>query len=250
VACYLCAYLRSELPNRSQPLPSGSPVLPGYGIGTCSTCSVWACSMHGTKYGYFVCAMCRPANAVTAAVSGDPLSDAEAVHMRSIGQRTSPAVRARVRELLNVLADHSRGAASEGVERSIAGMPNLILDYEGAVRARFGPEVSEATRAFEGDRRRAFEGFRPGPAPALDVIGAVIRRRFAGRPIEPAGDAELIVAGALISAMAVADTGAEVEELAEIEVRAPWTVSHPELLDPVMWLFATAFQIAEPTATA
>jgi hypothetical protein len=54
------------------------------------------------------------------------------------------------------------------------------------------------------------------------------------------------VVGALLLAMTIADhpemhDHADSVEPGEVAVLPPWEVSHPVLLDPIMWLVATAY---------
>ncbi len=75
--CYLCAYKKADRPRRQDRLPTGSiapaDVTP---LGTCAICSVFACSLHGTRYRLLQCAICTPAQAVLAAFNhgGDEVS--------------------------------------------------------------------------------------------------------------------------------------------------------------------------------
>lgn len=81
--CYLCAYIRNELPKVLDPAPAKSPVMVTEALGTCRKCGVWACRLHGTRYStsaQFECAICTPAQAVQTAlgITSDSVAVAQA----------------------------------------------------------------------------------------------------------------------------------------------------------------------------
>lgn len=82
----------------------------------------------------------------------------------------------------------------------------------------------------------------------LDVIGASVAATFADGELRMDGASTTALTGALLAAMATADRQnyalgplSHPEQVASIEVKPPWEVSHPVLLDPVMWMVATAY---------
>jgi hypothetical protein len=92
MGCYLCAYLSPQRPKRPAPLPAGTGAAAHDDLGTCSSCAVWACSQHGTRYGKFVCAICSPAVATQQATSAggaapDPAARAAQVLAYHVGER-------------------------------------------------------------------------------------------------------------------------------------------------------------------
>jgi hypothetical protein len=262
--CYLCAYQLDEEPEALDGLPNGSPAWAGYALGTCYMCNVWACALHGTRYGQFECAMCTPAVATQHALSpAAPPADigarvAAAAVAYEVGIQASDDVRSRVRMALIEIARHQRlvspfEALSAAKPRS--GEPDLLLNFAEVIRARTG-ETGEFLPGVQPEAPR--ESVAPGaPRPArgpqasisIDALGGAVRAAFTGKVLDVTADAIDIVAGALLLSMAVANRprlrghGPDAVDAAlEAKVAPPWRVTHPVLLDPVMWLIATAYE--------
>ncbi|MFL5909157.1 MAG: hypothetical protein ACJ768_01090 [Gaiellaceae bacterium] len=245
MACYLCAYQIGEQ------LSAG-----GDSLGTCWKCSVWACSLHGTRHGQFECHICTPAAATQNATGGagapaDRTAPAAAIGYQA-GLRAAGPVRENVEAALNVIREHQAPSVDPLTAMRLteprSGDPHLILNFAEVVRERSGirddfvPGVEEGT----------MQTFAEPPEPAavsIDAIGAVVRETFAGRTLEVTPDVVAIVTGALLLSMAVANRprwlGPIGDRLlsvaADAEIVPPWEVTHPVLLDPVMWLVATAY---------
>jgi hypothetical protein len=238
MACYLCAYLRTDRPERLDFLDPSSPARAGEEVGTCWMCKVAACPIHGTRYAQFECAICTPAAATidalgapargdSAAPSGD-LGSAAAIAAR-IGARAAPEQLERVeRALVNIESDRAAADYPPPVRSEWQDSPaNLVHNYRGVAARWLG----------EGDFVERADGV------SLDAVSAVIRETFAGRgeARQPPNDRLEIVTGALQLAVAVADPQAE--ERDNPDVRLPWEMAHPILLDPLMWMVATAYRL-------
>ena len=198
--CYLCAYMRAEAPQRSDPLP-GIDWAWTEALGTCGTCSVWACGVHGTRYGSgqsasFECAICKPAQAVKDAVgvAHDAVAVAEA-------QRTAPA------------ADSLETQAFQ----------NVLMRFAQADRRESWIEEFERQIQFNFDVPRV--GLVAGYPPA---IAAAVRDAFSGRELSVRPEAGQIASGARNLAYQVADPEGGA-------VRPPLLyVRYPMLVDPVV----------------
>lgn len=200
--CYLCAYVRAEVPQTVDPL---SPPPLGLdwtqALGTCHTCSVWACSMHATRYGVgasgsFQCAICTPAQAVKVAtgVDQDPVAVAEA--LRVAPGADSPEAHRFDRALTDVMSADSRQA--------------WLSDFAGSI-----PFVDPAAGA----------GLMAGYPPAMAAaVGAV----FAGRDLRLRADAGQIAAGAVTLAYEVAQGRRGGPPLPLLRIR------NRQLIDPVV----------------
>lgn len=198
--CYLCAYIRADVPQRSDSLP-GNNWAWTEALGTCGTCSVWACGVHGTRYGSgqsasFECAICKPAQAVKDAVGvgHDAVAVAEAL-------RAAPA--------------------ADSVEAQT--FQNVLIRFVEADRRESWIEEFEQQIEFNFDVPRA--GLVAGYPPAM---AAAVRDTFSGRELSVRPDAGQIVSGARNLAYQVADLG-------DGEVRPPLLyVRYPLLVDPVV----------------
>jgi hypothetical protein len=265
LACYLCAYQLGIDPDARKELPDGAPPWARYALGTCAICSVWACSRHGTRYGQFECAICTPASATKQALSppspggeqGATNTTAAAIAY-AVGVQASEEMKQTVRSALGSISEHQRPDVSRvealGYAAPRSGDPDLLLNFSEVIRARTGEEGD----FLPGVSRGRLEAFGPGGAPgpweeeaavSIDAVGAAVRDAFAGRPIELTGHAVEIVTGALLLSMAVANRPRTVAQgpglvgaALEAEVARPWDITHPVLLDPVMWVVATAYE--------
>jgi len=126
--------------------------------------------------------------------------------------------------------------------------PNLILNLGQVVRqvgveADFLPEV-QYRPDFERETGPELGGV------SIDAVAAAVRETFMPQSLRIPPQGEVIVTGALLLAMTVADHPAAVEPheaqvpAPQIQIRPPWEITHPVLLDPVMWLVATAYHVA------
>jgi hypothetical protein len=257
MACYLCAYVASETPYRLEPLPVGSPATAADDLGTCTECGVWACSQHGTRYGAFECAICTSSAAVVAATTtAGPPPDADAadgpgpadydarsgradvVLARTLGNAATDGQQKRGWEVAERIVGHHadmRGLHDNGAEADSMG-GNVVADFSAVLRDRLSARSLEFADAAGEQDLVGVDGL------LIDALGGALRERFAPRRPAPLADAGIVVTGALLFAMNVAD-GPEDDErvraVEQIRVRAPWEVRRPALLDPVMWLVAT-----------
>lgn len=108
MTCYVCAYKRTEKPGTLQSLPSGSLAGQNDDLGTCSICSVWACSIHGTRYGLFECAICTPATAVKQAIVVGSAGNASAAIAYLVGSQASTALLSRTQSALDSVVEDGR----------------------------------------------------------------------------------------------------------------------------------------------
>lgn len=198
--CYLCAYMRQEIPLRTDPFPDESDVGVSEALGTCRKCAVWACRLHGTRYSStasFECAMCTPAQAVKSAVRVDDDQVAVAKAMRVSAGPGSQEAR-RYFEALRRIQSSDRRAG-------------LIRDFEGVM-------------PYNADRRRPY-GVSDDYPPA---IAAAIQTAFTERELDLRPDAGEILSGAVSLAYAVADPDGGGRR------PRPWNVPYPQLIDPII----------------
>jgi hypothetical protein len=194
------------------------------------------------------------------------VTGAAAARAYDIGSRGSRAFRRLVATGVRSVVDASRqpqdvdalALAAPGV-----GTPNLVTNLADAIRQREPTLSEQVVPAVRADRDGQTWGVM-----SLDVIGGAVRERFAGVPLaepnipaeaydlagpddraEPDDPAVRIVAGALLLGYALADerTTARVrrddgppawENITSLP--PPWQVTHPILLDPVLWMLGTA----------
>lgn len=263
VSCYLCAYQKTQTPETPEPLPATAPTTATDALGSCWKCSVWACSLHGTRYGQFTCAMCLYAAAAVSALTsgrgapappdrgGDGGGIARSlVHLT--GLAASESIRNQVQHALSRIgADHAR-LRRPGEPRPDLfddAQPNLISDLPGGIsRSQHPPDAVLPPVRGLSISEPASSGTR-SEAVSIEAVGVQVRDTFAAIPELELDDASVLdVAGALILSLSLADTDTANEiamrgfsELEASQLPAPWAVSHPVLIDPVMWLVATAF---------
>jgi hypothetical protein len=270
VSCYLCAYKRSEKPRTLQSLPSGSPAGQNDELGTCAICSVWACSIHGTLYGVFECAICTPARSVKEATVAGSAGNASAAMAYLVGLGASPIVRARMGRALELVVGAGRQQSDRQEDNRLlvvpgAEEPNLVTNLAEVIRGpasgprAFVPAVRATSWAAGSmvDEARLEEaqptGAVPSGAISIDAVGGSVREAFRGsRFLEPIREAETIATGSMLLAYSLAEEtiatqrGEQPSDWPGLvdEFRAPWQVSHPVLLDPVMWMMGTAYVLA------
>lgn len=218
----------------------------------------------------FECAMCEAANAATQATTAGSAGNASAVTAHLVGSNASVPLRRRVRRALSLVArDGSRPPSRQGDLRYLvapdAGEPNLVVNLAEVIRGTAGgprafvPAVrvmGQADGSMAYDARLAEAG-PAGPVPpgavSIDVIGGSVREAFLGhRLLEPTPEAVSIAAGSLLLGYSLAEqtiAASRAESPFGWPERAydfppPWQVSHPVLLDPVMWMIGTAYVLA------
>jgi hypothetical protein len=250
VACYLCTYQQTHVPQTVRPLPAGTPVTTDE-LGTCNRCQVAACAAHGSRYGHFECAMCRSATATqqsvvaSAGVSQAGGSGASAAIARSVGRHAESEFDRVERALQRIAHDQERGATQLATLEFAGryGEPNLVTNLAEAIRVVRGEDVPFIPVRDLQTVSDLYEAENAG-AISVEAIAGAVRDAFALEPIVITDDAVVVVTGALVLAMSVADNpgGNVVVEPDEVPIRAPWQVTHPVLLDPVMWMVATAYQ--------
>ena len=271
MSCYLCAYKRTEKPGTLQSLPSGSLAGQNDDLGTCSVCSVWACSIHGTRYSLFECAICTPAKATTQATVAGSAGNASAAIAYLVGSQANPAVQGRTQRALDLVVSAGRQPV-DGQEDTLRlvvpgeGEANLVTNLAEVIRELGGPRAFvPAVRATSwaagsmADEARLEEAEPTGPAPSgavsIDAIAGSVREAFRDRQFLERTSEEIervavtIAVGSLLLAYSLAE-----ETIANRRAEqpaawpglvdgfpAPWEVSHPVLLDPVMWMMGTAY---------
>jgi len=243
MGCYLCAYLHSESPNQPRSLPASSQADADEPLATCSICSVWACSSHGSRYQGFECAICVPALAVIQAVLPGAGPIPATTKAQQAGSQLTERVQNRARAALQHILTDGRHTYdySYGPPPFGANEPNLVTDLAAVVRQQV-PEIDTQLRFDVGNYNFGL---------SIDEISATVRARFDGREFssEVSEPAVVTVAGALLLAYRTADQRPQdrdqmAAEQALIEPPvAPWHVSHPALLDPIMWMVGTAYAI-------
>lgn len=260
MACYLCAYRSQERPSTQHSLPHDSDVRPTEPLGTCWRCNVWACSLHGSRYASFECAMCNWASAVEAAVGLESDRDGGSATLAAqLGRGASAEQLTRADAALQrVIDDQERvGKAPSAFDvlygefpRSKAGN-NVVADLAGVIRGQ-SSDGEEAELVMPKVRGLLDEGagsvVDPG-ALSIDAIAASVRSRLYGKELRRVEGGERIVAGALLGAAAIADGETPslrqvAEAPAEVPLRPPWDVTHPVLQDPLIWLLSTAYHLS------
>jgi hypothetical protein len=231
--------------------------------------------MHGTRYSLFECAICTPATAAKQALAAGAAGNAAAALAYLVGSQASPVVQERARAALGlVVSDSHRQIQGAEDRRSVVaprvGDPNLISNLADVIRGIDGsPQAFVPAVRTPGQGAEPMEGAVPGePVPvggapagvvSIDAVGGAVREAFTGNEfLEPTGHAAMIAAGSLLLAYSLAD-----ETVAawrrdhpaywpglEYRLPAPWQVSHPVLLDPVMWMVGTAYLMSGNTQDA
>jgi hypothetical protein len=245
MSCYLCAYNSSKKPQKQHPLPTGSSVGSNDDIGGCSKCSVWACSNHGTRYGKFECAICTSATAAASAMVAGAVGGSAASLAYAVGRNASEPMRRQARVAMERVVEDSRRPAQQIDARSLVapnqGLPNLVTNLADAIRQEFATDAGPIRAVQE-------EGQGFGII-SLDAIGGAVRERFADTELlEPSDDAVTTVTGALLLGYDLADAGTAAprddpsfrwpEDV--VRLPRPWRITHPILLDPVLWMLGTA----------
>lgn len=259
--CYLCAYQDTNQPKYPRGLPAGSPASPTDPLGACTQCNVLACSGHSSFAMQFFCAMCLAAAAIQAVVNptgagaSPPSAEAAKALARRVGLEGEDHWEG-VRRALELIARDAGPAA-----RAAAGETNLVWDFAGAIQPSVHPTSREAA---EPPPRWVIPAVRnPDRAPvmvsakrpvelSLDAVGAGIRGLFAEQARTSFDEDDvLVVTGALVMALTVADDPGAADsdgdpevDPAQVEIRRPWAVSHPVLLSPSAWLVAEAYHRA------
>lgn len=253
VACYLCAYTSKDVPQQVDPLPANSPANPRSPLATCWKCSVWACSLHGTLYSSFECARCTPGVAVTQVLTTGPTNPngptAAALANFAGGDATQRQIE-RMRTAVSRVIDDAKSAdIGEPHVQFLAptAKPNNVVADLASVVAKHTDYGRRGSPFFAAAEQR------PGGPLSIEAVAASVRSTFARSPISEATDAVVTtVMGALLMAEAVAhDPIARARSSADRiwpsdrePLPPPWAVSHPGLLDPVMWLIGTAYEEA------
>jgi hypothetical protein len=260
-ACHVCAYKPWERPFEPEPLPQGSAVGMHDPLATCKNCGGLFCSVHGTCYSMFECAVCKPGKAVYESLvpGGGPQHVAAAEHMRDLALMISPDGSRRARSVIERIQSEQEARPSAAERRQVAGeqpAPSLLDGLATVIRKSMSDSVegfgsAEARqfrwvpKAHDAERSDSFDAGRFGIS--IDAIGATVAATFADAEIDPRPDADLIIHGAALVALAVADEGvaeqmSHFEPGGEIAVKPPWKATHPALLDPIMWMILTAYQ--------
>jgi hypothetical protein len=211
--------------------------------------------MHGTRYSPFECAICTPATAAKQALVAGSAGNAAAAVAHLVGSQATPAFRDRAGAALElVVADGRRQADGQEDARALVapdtGRPNLVTNLADVIRGSAG-----GPRAFLPAVRATTQetGSMPAGAVSIDAIGGSVRETFAGREfLDPTPDAATIAAGSLLLAFSLADetiAASRSEQPASWPglangLPAPWEVSHPVLLDPVIWMVGTAYALS------
>jgi hypothetical protein len=250
MSCYLCAYKKPDKPRSHQPLPAGSPAGAYDDLATCAKCSVWACSNHGTRYGRFQCAICTPAAAAAAGMTAGATAGAASSLAYLTGVNGDAGLRVQVHAAVARVAADSRlrqDVEPQWLSRPRTGTANLVTNLADEIREQEGGLEQGFLPAIRED-----EYWPPYGAVSIDAIGGAVREQFAGaelrRPEEPSDAAIATVTGALLLGYALADDRVTVlndEFPVEwpqrvVSLEPPWQVSHPLLLDPVLWMLGTA----------
>lgn len=238
MACYLCAYLRTDRPRTRSPLPAASPVAPDEPLGSCHKCNVLACSRHATRYSWFECAMCTPATAVAGALTGTGAGGPAAAQAHLVGSLGPGELVAAAGRAVDLLAEQGSRPGPVDARLAVrgAGAPNLVTNLAEAIRA-----AAPAARA----ERAAVAAPPTAPGVDYDAIGAAVRVQFAERHLRAADEfSATVVAGAMIMAWDLADASFAEQRAAgqQLAVRPPWELTDPALLDPVLWMVGTAVE--------
>jgi hypothetical protein len=231
-------------------------------LATCKSCGGLICSVHGTRYTEFECAVCNPGKAVKTGFfpDHDPAGAAAAAHLRELALIFAGPEPPGADAVVDRILSEQEAGPSAGERRGLAGRhppANLVYGLATVIRESMGPGSrdlggGEAQQVrwvpkVRGADRAEDSGADPLAGLSIDAIGAAVAATFSDVEVSPTPDAGLIVHGAALRALAVAD--AEVAELfrasepgVEIPIKAPWEVTHPVLLDPIMWMILTGYQ--------
>jgi hypothetical protein len=260
--CYICAYKPTARPREQHPLTAGSSVGPNDPLASCKTCSGWVCSVHGSRYSAFECALCNAGKAAQEALApdGGPRKAAAAAFARDAGRWASDSDLEQARRVVGLIqAEQRKGSRSEEHREFIDGDPtgNLVYGLATVLRESLPDDVA---KEFDGETRlfwqipkvQGAEQFAASPKGefggiSVDAVGATVAAVFSEVEISPRPDAERVIYGAALLALSLADedTATRLSESGpegEIQIKAPWEVSHPVLLDPVMWMVLTAYR--------
>jgi hypothetical protein len=253
MGCYLCAYQRTEIPDDEQPLPPGSLAAKGEALGTCSTCWVWACAAHGSLYSNFECARCTPGQAITQVTTGGQAGGnlASAALAYAVGRQATTDQRRRMASALQRIAGDQRARPARPRSMlflaSTDGEDNVVHDLARVIRSRDGGDA-------RGMVPRARVDDQTFGQMSLDAVSAAVRSTFSD--IDLVGISDEIVdtaTGALLLAYSVADDDVRRRRASAEDawprslgsLPPPWQVTHPGLLDPVMWMVGTAYEVAQ-----
>lgn len=203
--------------------------------------------------------MCTPAIATTAVLTPTPVGvprdedDAAVAVARLVGRQASETQRSGVGAALDrIIADH-RSLLEPREEAMVeTSGPNLVADLAQAIRAEIDadllPEVSEPVGVDEMWTREI--GVLSVDAIAASARTALLRTA----PVHVTEEDVIVVAGALLLAVSVAhepgSPGDDAVQVAasELDIPKPWEMTHPVLLDPVMWAVATAYHLSHAVA--
>jgi hypothetical protein len=117
--------------------------------------------------------------------------------------------------------------------------PNLVENLAGVIRQQV-------------DMERGFiynvQGRDDSGTLSIDRIAAAVRATFRAVDLaELTPEVVVTVTGALALATRTADARSRASVssrvLGEPEISPPWAVTHPALLDPVLWMVGTAYQL-------
>jgi len=177
-----------------------------------------------------------------------------------VSRRASDSDLERTRGVVELIQTEQRRGPRSEAHRELAGgesTPNLVYDLSTVVRENL---FDDAAREFDGGEVRFWqiprvqgaERFAASPMGefggiSIDAVGAAVAAVFSEVEISPRSDAKRVIYGASLLALSLADeeTAARLSESGseeEIPIKAPWEVSHPVLLDPVMWMVLTAYR--------
>jgi|GEM_PF-3121585 len=252
MSCYLCAYRSTKAAKEPEPLPPGSPAKPNDNLATCSSCAVWACSSHGIRYAKFECLMCMPKSAITEVVvaqtppTGTGGAAAALAHL--VGERTTENQKGRMGSALAQIRRDSEASRMTVQEQRIVpagtGEPNLIANLAAVIR--------EHSRSVEGVVPKVRTQAGSYGVVSIDAVSAAVRNTFAATEfVEPSDEVVKVLMGALLLSLSVAHEPVARRRATEpadwpakVEVPPPWEISHPGLLDPVLWMIGTAYSLA------
>jgi hypothetical protein len=243
--CYVCAHLGSQKPKTPRPLPAGSPARPTDELGACNICGILACSLHGARSRLFECSMCVQAKVINDVVGVPPTQPTQLPPDLQNG-----VARRMARGLIN--ASEVQPVVAQGIQKIAfdqdeirlgrRSAENLVVNFSDVMGRRLR-ELGLAV--FIGRDPSAYILLGQNETPLnLQSIGDSIAMNFWRRRSAAIGDHDVeAVLGAFAWAYDLADDETNASpSAAEPYVRLvpPWEVTHPDLLDPSVWLLGSA----------
>ncbi len=199
--------------------------------------------------------MCTPATAATEAIVEGRIAGAASSLAFLTGVYGNDELRVRVGRAISRVVDDSRELSGAEPQRLVPPRtlrPNLVSNLADVIRDQDDRLEAGILPGVLGD---GAESVPEAGEFSIDAVGGAVRQRFVPLRlrllVDEADPAVTTVTGALLMGYVLAD--APITSLARefpfdwpqrvAILRPPWQVSHPLLLDPVLWMFGTALML-------